>query len=85
MKTTARWAAMLLGAATLAVAATSASAEIVCNREGECWHVNRHYDYRPEFGLVVHPDGWAWGPGDHYRWREHRGHGYWHNGIWIRL
>lgn len=85
MKTTARLAATLLGAATLAVAATSASAEIVCNQEGECWHVNRHYDYRPEFGLVVHPDGWAWGAGDHYRWREHRGHGYWHNGIWIRL
>jgi hypothetical protein len=85
MKSTAKWAGMLLGAATLVIAASSASAEIVCNGEGECWHVKRHYDYRPEFGLVVHPDGWAWGANEHYRWHEGRGRGYWHNGIWIRL
>lgn len=84
MKTVTKLAAALVGAATVAIA-TSASAEIVCNQEGECWHVHRHYDYRPEFGLVVHPDGWVWGPSDHYRWREHRGRGYWHNGIWITL
>lgn len=52
MKITARSAGIFLGAAAFAIVATSASAEIVCNREGECWHVNRHYEYRPEFGLA---------------------------------
>jgi hypothetical protein len=32
---------------------------------------------RPEFGVTVHPDGWAWKEGEKHRWREHEGHGYW--------
>ncbi|MBS0335104.1 MAG: hypothetical protein JSS35_20240 [Proteobacteria bacterium] len=68
------------------LAATSASADIVCNGENECWHVrHHHYDYRPEWGVVVHPDHWRWGAADHYRWREHTGRGYWRNGVWIRF
>lgn len=67
----------------LAFTAATASAEIVCNPEGECWHVHGHWAYHPEWGLVVHPDGWAWGPNDHYRWHEHHGRGYWHSGVWI--
>jgi hypothetical protein len=78
-------AAALLSAVGLAVTASSASAYIVCNREGECWHVHSRYAYHPEFGLAVHPDGWAWGANEHYVWREHRGRGYWHNGIWVRF
>jgi hypothetical protein len=78
-------AAALLGAASLAITASSASAYIVCNGEGECWHVKHRYQYHPEFGLVVHPDGWAWGANEHYVWREHTGRGYWHNGIWIHF
>jgi hypothetical protein len=80
-----RMAAVLLGVGTLALAATSASAEIACNAEGQCWHVHRHYAYQPEFGVVVHPDNWRWGPDDHYVWREHTGRGYWHNGIWVKF
>jgi hypothetical protein len=76
-------AAALLSAATVAVTASSASASVVCNREGECWHVANGYNYHPEFGVVVHPDGWAWGTNEHYRWREHRGRGYWRKGVWI--
>jgi hypothetical protein len=76
-------AAALLSAGALALTAGSASAEIVCNAEGECWHAHGHYQYHDEWGVVVHPDGWAWGANDHYRWHEHRGRGYWHNGIWI--
>ena len=78
-------AAALFAAGTMAFSATSASAEIACNAEGECWHVRSHVDYRPEFGVTIHPDGWHWGDADHFRWREHRGRGYWHNGIWIKL
>jgi starvation-inducible outer membrane lipoprotein len=65
-------------------AAATASADIVCNAaDNVCWHVHRHYEYKPEFGVVVHPDNWAWGPNDHYVWKEHAGRGYWHNGGWV--
>lgn len=74
-----------LAAGGLSFAASAASAEIVCNGAGECWHVHHHYDYHPEWGLVVHPDNWTWGPNDHYTWREHHGRGYWNNGVWIRF
>jgi hypothetical protein len=76
-------AAAALSISAVAVMTASASAAVVCNAEGECWHVRNNYAYRPEFGLVVHPDGWRWGAGDHYVWREHRGRGYWHNGVWV--
>jgi hypothetical protein len=76
-------AAALLAGAAIAMTATSASAYVVCNQEGECWHVAHRYDYHPEFGLVIHPDGWRWHRGEHYTWHEHRGRGYWRNGVWI--
>lgn len=76
-------AAALLGLGTLAISATSASAYIACNREGECWHVHKRYAFRPELGVVIHPDGWRWHDGDHFVWREHEGRGYWRNGVWI--
>jgi hypothetical protein len=78
-------AAAALATATLAISASSASAWVVCNREGECWHTQARYVYAPEVGIVVHPDSWHWGYGERHVWREHAGHGYWHNGIWIRL
>ena len=76
-------AAAMIGAAGLAIVSTSASAEIVCNGAGDCWHTHEHYTYQPSFGVVVHPDDWRWGDRDHYRWREHEGRGYWRNGIWL--
>jgi len=86
MKTIAKLtSAALLGAAAVAITATSASASVVCNREGECWHARNAYQYRAEYGIVVHPDGWAWGTNEHYRWHEHHGRGYWHSGVWIKF
>ena len=76
-------AAAVLGAAAIVASSAPASAEIVCNRHGDCWHVRDHYDYRPEFGLVVHPDDWRWRRHEHFRWREHEGRGYWRNGVWL--
>ncbi|HWF64426.1 MAG TPA: hypothetical protein VN685_07450 [Rhizomicrobium sp.] len=76
-------AAAILAAGALAVTTSAASAEIVCNSEGDCWHTHEHYDYQPSFGVVVHPDDWRWSDRDHYRWREHDGRGYWRNGIWL--
>lgn len=74
--------AAVVAAGILATTSTVASAAIVCNREGECWHVKHRYAYRPEFGLVIHPDGWRWRDGERFVWREHEGRGYWDHGRW---
>jgi hypothetical protein len=77
-------AAAALGLVTLA---TSASAAIVCNREGDCWHVKNKYAYRSEWGLVVHPNHWRWGVHEKFRWREpvREERGFWRGGVWIRF
>jgi hypothetical protein len=86
MKTLSKLAfATIVAASALALTATDASARIVCNAEGECWHVRNDFVFGPELGLVIHEDGWRWGAGERYRWREHHGHGYWRHGVWIRL
>lgn len=72
-----------IGTAALAFSLSHASAAIVCTDDGDCWHTHADYDYPPRVGVVVHPDGWAWNEGDHYRWREHEGRGYWHGGDWV--
>lgn len=77
--------AALVGVGALTLSAANASAAIVCNGAGYCWHVRGHYHYHPEWGLVVHPNGWHWGPGEHYVWHEHRGRGYWRDGVWVRF
>ena len=72
--------------AVFAFSATTASAAIVCNEIGDCWHAKEKYDYKPEFGVRVYPDEWKWADNDHdkYRWREHEGRGYWNpKGVWI--
>ena len=76
-------AAALLGMGALTMTATTASAAILCNGAGECWHTKNRYSYKPEFGVVVHPNNWHWGAHDHYIWREHSGRGYWRNGAWV--
>lgn len=75
---------ILVGASALALSATAASAAIVCNDDGECWHAKRS-DFKPELRLHVHPDNWRWGGKEHYRWREHEGHGYWRGGSWVEI
>jgi hypothetical protein len=77
--------AALLGAGMLALTATTASAEIVCNGDGDCWHVKEHRVYEPGLNLSVHPDNWKWDGNGHHRWHEHEGHGYWRSGVWIKL
>jgi hypothetical protein len=76
--------AIVAGASALALTATAASAAIVCNDEGECWHAKRS-DFKPEHRLHVYPDNWKWGSKEHYRWREHEGHGYWRGGSWVEI
>lgn len=76
--------AAVLSAAAMAWTATSASAHIVCNAEGDCWHVHGDYDYPATARVEVHPDTWAWEEGEQRRWREHPGEerGYWSGGDW---
>jgi hypothetical protein len=75
--------AALVAAGALAATVGSASAYIVCNDEGDCWHVHDQYTYPT--GMVVHDDAWKWDNAAtvHYRWHEHDGRGYWHNGLWV--
>lgn len=66
--------------------AQPASAYVVCNSDGDCWHTDRRWGY-PGAGYVWHPDDWyfhrTWS-GDRDHWRDYReGRGYWRNGVWI--
>lgn len=71
--------------AVVALSALPAAADVVCNHEGQCWHVKGRFENRAAFGLVVHPDNWRWGPREHYSWREHTGRGYWRRGVWVKF
>lgn len=74
--------AMLLGVSAVALACTNASAAIVCNQDGDCWHTQTDYEYQPSFGLSVHQNDWKWKEGEKHAWREHEGKGYWQGGNW---
>ena len=83
MPTRAKIVALLLsGASLLGLSSLSASARIVCNGDGDCWHVQEEYAYPPSVRLEVHPDTWRWESGKHYVWKEHPGRGYWEHGEW---
>ena len=79
--------ALLVCAAALTLNATAAAAAIVCNDEGDCWHVKTKHDYKPEFNVRIYGDDWKWDENEKtkYRWREHdgEGRGYWRKGVWI--
>ena len=49
----------------VALTSTGASAAIVCNDEGDCWHAKKNHDYRPEHHVHVYPDDWKWADADH--------------------
>ena len=79
--------AALAAVSALAMNAGTASAAIVCNDDGDCWHVKAKHEYKPEFGVRIYNDDWKWADNDSkkYRWREHDGdgRGYWKKGAWI--
>jgi hypothetical protein len=79
----------LLGAAVTASAlalAVPASAYVVCNRSGECWHAHDRHDYPATAGVVIHDDGWVFDRPGYYKWaHDHVGRGYWVNGHWHRF
>ena len=79
------WKIALGGALALGLPATAAYSEIVCNDEGDCWHTKTRVEYPADVRVHVHPDDWKWKETDHYRFREHEGHGYWRGGVWVDI
>ncbi len=76
----------VIAAGSLVAFTAPASASVVCNRTGDCWHTTEKYKYRPSFGLTVHPDNWYFHRGRRPLSLErdyHEGRGYWRNGVWI--
>jgi hypothetical protein len=81
-------AAALLSFGVFTLAAGSASARVVCNDDGDCWHTDRAYHYGSDVHARYHPDNWYfhndWDHDHDHHWRGHReGRGYWRNGVWI--
>lgn len=79
----------VIGAGALAASASSASAYIACNREGDCWHTDSRFR-APGVTFSFHPDDWyfhqRWDRDRDRRFHEYReGRGYWRNGVWITL
>jgi hypothetical protein len=80
--------ALLMGAGALVAASAPASARVVCNRDGDCWH-NESAPRVPGVRFETHPDDWYfhqhWDGADrHYR-DYHTGRGYYRSGVWITL
>ena len=78
-------AALTIGG--LAAMTNAASAYVVCNRDGDCWHTENRATY-PGEGYSWHPDDWyfhqTWDANHH--WRDyHTGRGYYRGGVWITL
>jgi hypothetical protein len=74
-----------LAAGALALSATSASADVACNRYGECWRVTQRYTtYPSNLRVTFHDDAWREAHRRHYHWRHDRDddHGYYSHGRW---
>ena len=65
--------AVALTAGVLAFGATSASAAIVCNEQGDCWKTKEKYAYPSDARVRIYADDWKWGPNDKYRMAGARG------------
>jgi len=73
----------LISMSTVTLISAGASAGIVCNQEGDCWHAQTEYQYQPAFGVTVHQNDWKWKENEKHAWREHEGRGYWKGGTWM--
>jgi hypothetical protein len=79
--------AAVVGVGVLASTAGSASAYVVCNAAGDCWHSDHRYQFGRNVGAVYHPDDWYfhrdWAHDNQHHWRDyHEGRGYYSNGVW---
>ena len=78
-------AAALAGSMTM-MASAPASAYLVCNNVGDCWHTETRDRAPPGVKFRYHKDDWyfhqKWDDRNHYR-DYHDGRGYYRNGIWL--
>jgi hypothetical protein len=81
--------AVILAAGAMAAVISVASAEVVCNRDGECWHTAQKYAvtiYPPEIGVQIYDNDWrkSHETDTKYKWMKDRDddHGYYRNGEW---
>lgn len=56
----------LVSAWAISLSTAPATASIVCNDEGACWHAHEAYEYPPDVGIVIHPDNWRWRNDERY-------------------
>jgi hypothetical protein len=76
--------AATLATSAMAVTTTTASADVACNRAGECWHVHDRLAYPGNVGVIFHGDNWGRSHRHGYHWRADRAdRGYYRNGVWI--
>ncbi len=81
-------ATAVLSVGALAVTAGTASAYVVCNGSGDCWHTDQRTRYAPDVKAEYHPDNWYfhrdWSHDNDHHWREqHEGHGFYRGGVWV--
>jgi len=74
------------GAAALIALSASASAYVVCNDHGDCWHSGVKYEY-PDVKVVYYEDSWDW-KAHHDHWHDTSGdYGYWDSekNAWVTV
>jgi hypothetical protein len=75
-----------MAASVVVATATAASADVACNRFGECWRVQSRYtNYPPALRVTFHDDGWrATHSTSRWQWRDDRpdDHGYYDHNTW---
>lgn len=82
-------ASFAIGALALVVAVAPASARMVCNGNGDCWHSDdSHARYSADVHAQYHPDDWYfhqnWNTDKEHHYRDyHEGHGYYKGGAWV--
>lgn len=87
MKVSKRFVSIAAVAATaIFVAAAPSKADVVCNSDGDCWHVAKHYTtYPASLGVTFYPDTWREEHvhDTHYHWYDRDDDsGYYLRGEW---
>ena len=66
-----------------AFGATTASAAVICNDEGDCWKTKETYSYPPKARVHIYDDDYVVDT-KKYKLRKARpGRGYWSGGAWV--
>ena len=80
-----------LGFSGVVMMAQPASAHVVCNSYGDCWHTETRYNYDRYDNnqhAQYHNDDWyfhqRWDGDQEHHYRDyHEGRGYYKSGVWI--